>query len=202
MLGTTPLPMNPFQQQELADGLHALTNYHALLEQHERLEAEIFMDQTEENRTKALCGTLSQFVHSIPTVDQTKLSDVVKSKLPVKHTSISHNFGELSRNSVRLVARLAERRRLRLKKKIDDNEADLKQFNEDYDEYIPPGRFIFKNQRDVANYNALRDDITYCSKKKEEYSLKLKEVDEILNAVVIDTLVDDETTEESSIDEQ
>lgn len=187
--------------EQLEDGMHAIQNYYALMEQHERLEAEIYMDKNEQQRLDSLCGTLSSFISTIPEVDKTKLADVVKSKLPIRVTNLVNKVDvSFKQNSLRLVARTMERRRRRIQSKIADNEADLEEFTANFDAYLPL-RVPFKNEAAVRQYNTLRADLSYCYKKKEEYQNKMKEVDEILNSIVIDTTIDEDTTEESSIDE-
>ena len=85
--------------------------------------------------------------------------------------------------------------------KINDNEADLEEFNAEYDKYPKLKGAVFKNEAAVRQYNTLKADMEYCYGKREEYTEKLKETNGILNAMVIDTTLDDDTTDESSIDE-
>lgn len=190
--------------QQIEESLHAMDNYHALLANHTLVETGVFMDLTEQQRSNALSGTLLSFVETIPTheVDQTMLVNIVKSKLPVRCTNLDNILCniKLSNRSIRSVARTYERRRRRIQHKIFENDSDLEEFTNEYDKYLPL-RVPFKNAAAIRQYNTLKNDLEYCYKKKEEYAKKLEETDEILNSMVIDTTIDDDTTEESSIDD-
>lgn len=188
----------------LDEALHSIHNYYALLEQHHRLEAEIILDQTDPQRINALSGTLGSYIDALPdaAIDETKLAQVVKSKLPIRCTNIDNLVCDIKMKncSVRAVARTFERRRRRIQRKINDNEADLEEFTNEENKYLTV-RVPFKNAAAVRQFNTLRADLEYCQKKKQEYAQKLKETNEVLNSMVIDTTIDDDTTEESSIDD-
>jgi len=190
--------------QQIEESLHAMDNYHALLANHTLVETGVFMDLTEQQRSNALSGTLLSFVETIPSsaVDQSMLVQIVKSKLPVRCTNIDNLLCDIkmSNRSIRAVARTFERRRRRIQRKIFDNDADLEEFTNEYDKYLPL-RVPFKNAAAVRQYNTLKNDLEFCYKKKQEYATKLEETNNILNSMVIDTTIDDETTEESSIDD-